>query len=222
MTAPLRLALFEDALAEDAPPLRLPPGPAARILYLRRGAAQVAGRGALAEDAALLVQGEAAVEGAGELWTFEVSRAPAAGGVATPAERPRLVLAHALAGGGHDLAAPFLLRLDRVDFPPSGETPRHGHSGPGLRRLLSSRLLMEVGARAHRADPGQAWFEPGDEPVVARPLAPGCAFLRAMVLDPSLLGGRSSFHAWTPEEAARPRGVSYRQYAEGVVRLPSD
>lgn len=216
----LRLALFEDALAEGAPPLRLPPGPAARLLYLRRGAARVEGHGALAEDAALLVEGEAAVEGAGELWTFEVSRAPAEGGMATPAERPRIILAHPLAGAGRDPAAPFLLRLDRVDFPPAGETPRHGHSGPGLRRLLSGRLLMEVGARTHRADPGQAWFEPGDEPVVARPLAPGSAFLRAMVLDPSLLGGRSSFLAWTPGEAAKPGGVSYRLYAEGVVRLP--
>ncbi len=41
-----------------------------------------------------------------------------------------------------------------------------------------------------------------------------------MVLDPSLLGGRSSFLAWTPGEAAKPGGVSYRLYAEGVVRLP--
>lgn len=202
----LRLALFEDALAPDRP-LHLPGG-AARILYLRHGSAAVDGV-PLAEDTAHLVTGAARVTGAGTLWSFALSSAAT---LATAEEHPRLVLAALV-----DRPLPALFRLDRVDFPPDGETPRHGHSGPGLRRLLSGRLLMEIGPRMHRADPGQAWFEPGDEPVVARPMAPGSAFLRCMVLDPALLGGKSSFVPTTPEDALKPRRVTYRLYAEGVV-----
>ncbi len=209
----LRLALLEDALTPGAP-LRLPGDDGAtRILYLRRGGARVNGA-ALAEDRALAVQSAATVTGEGELWTYALSPGDA---LATPEERPRLVLAALVPAPG----PAALFRLDRVDFPPAGETPRHGHSGLGLRRLLSGRLLMEIGPRLHRADPGQAWFEPGDEPVVARPLAPGSAFLRAMVLDPALAGGRSSFIATTPEDAAKPRGVTYRLYAETVVVTPT-
>jgi hypothetical protein len=207
----LRIALFEDLLAPGAP-LRLAEG-AVRIHWLRHGAARVNGA-TLAADAAATSEGATVIEGEGELWTFALSRAPAG---FVPEERQRLVLAAPVPA--RDPAAPLLFRLDRVDFPPEGETPRHGHSGPGLRRLLSGSLLMEIGPRLHRAVPGQAWFEPGDEPVVARPLMPGSAFLRAMVLDPALRGGRSSFVAWTPEDAAKPRNAAYRLYAEVVVTL---
>jgi hypothetical protein len=210
----LRLALVEDALTPGAP-LRFPDGNAARILYLRRGGHAAVNGTPLAEDSAVVVQGGAAtVTGEGELWTYALSPGDA---LATAEERPRLVLAALVPAPG----PAALFRLDRVDFPPAGETPRHGHSGPGLRRLLSGRLLMEIGPRLHRADPGQAWFEPGDVPVVARPLAPGSAFLRAMVLDPALAGGRSSFVAATPEDAAKPRSVTYRLYAETVVVTPA-
>ena len=31
--------------------------------------------------------------------------------------------------------------------------------------------------------------------------------------------GQSSFRAWTPEDAAKPRGVTYRMYIDEVTRL---
>ena len=40
-----------------------------------------------------------------------------------------------------------------------------------------------------------------------------------MVLDPGLLG-RPTFRATTPEDAAKPRAVGYRQFFDTIVTLP--
>ena len=58
----------------------------------------------------------------------------------------------------------------------------------------------------------------GEEPVAARGLLPGTAFIRALVMD-ATMQGQSSFRAWTPEDATRPRGVTYRLYLDEVTRL---
>ena len=168
----MRLALFEELLADETRALP----PAVRGLYLRHGSVTLDGL-ELVPDAAVLARGPAVISGSGEVWRFDVAEVPA---LVAPEERARLVLAHPLA---RDPAAPFVLRMDRVDFPPAGETPKHGHAGPGIRRLLSGRLLAEIGDDAHRIDPGGAWFETGTDPVIGRVLAPGSAFIRSMVLD---------------------------------------
>jgi len=203
----MRLALFEERLEGAA--LALPP--AVHGIYLRHGAATLDGT-PLLPDAAVLAKGPARLSGTGEVWRFEVADAA---GLTAPHEHARLVLARPLA---RDPAAPFVLRMDRVDFPPEGATPKHGHAGPGIRRLLSGRLLAEVGEEAHRIDPGGAWFETGADPVVGRVLAPGSAFIRCMVLDAELLG-RPTFRAWTPEEAAKPRSASYRLFFDTLTAL---
>jgi len=202
----MRLALFEDLL--DGP-LALPP--AVRGLYLRRGAVTLDGV-PLAEDSAAFTAGAITLEGAGEVWRFEVSvvAEPVA-----PTERAGLILAHPLP---RDPALPFVLRLDRVDFPPAAETPKHGHAGPGIRRLLAGRLLAEIGEEAHRIAPGGAWYETGTDPVVGRVLAPATCFIRAMVLDAALLG-QPSFRAWDATEAARPRGAQYRLFFDKLTAL---
>lgn len=196
----MRLALHEEHITGAGV---LPAG--AHGLYLRRGALRVDGA-ALAEDAAMLARGGARLEGAGELWRFSVG---------APEDRTSLVLSHALA---RDAALPFVLRLDRVDFPPEAETPRHGHAGPGIRRLVSGRLLAELGAETRRVEAGGAWFESADEPVVGRVQAPGTAFIRCMVLDAALLG-KPTFRAWSPEEAAKPRGAQYRLFFDTLTAL---
>jgi len=150
------------------------------------------------------------LEGSGEVWRFEVSDVAT---LAPPEEHARLILAHPLA---RHAAAPFVLRMDRVDFPPEGATPKHGHAGPGIRRLVSGRLLAEVGDEAHRIDPGGAWFETGDDPVIGHAMAPGSAFIRCMVLDAALLG-RPTFRAWDAEEAAKPRSTTSRLFFDTLV-----
>ena len=199
----MRLALHELAVAGAA---TLPQG--VHGLYLRRGALRVAGA-PLAEDDAVLAPGGARLEGEGEAWCFTACRA------AAPLDRATLVLAHALP---RDPAQPFVLRLDRVDFAEDGVTPKHGHAGPGIRRLVSGLLLAELGEEQRRILPGQAWFESGAEPVVGRVLAPGTAFIRAMLLDAALLG-QPTFRAWTPEEAVKPRGVGYRLFLDRICQL---
>ncbi len=199
----MRLALHELAVTGTA---TLPAG--VHGLYLRRGALRVAGA-PLAEDDAVLAPGGALLEGTGEAWCFTVCRAVA------PLDRASLILAHSLP---RDPAQPFVLRLDRVDFAEHGVTPKHGHAGPGIRRLLSGLLLAELGEEQRRITPGQAWHETGVEPVVGRVLAPGTAFIRAMVLDAALLG-LPSFRAWSPEEAAKPRGVGYRLFLDRICQL---
>lgn len=203
----MRLAMFEDML--EGGRLALPA--AVRGLYLRHGSVALNGV-PLAPDSAILATGAAVLEGTGEVWRFDVSDVAV---LAKPEEYARLILAHPIA---RDAAAPFVLRMDRVDFPPEGATPKHGHAGPGIRRLLSGRLLAEVGEEAHRIDPGGAWFETGDDPVIGNAMAPGSAFIRCMVLDAALLG-RPTFRAWDADEAAKPRSTTSRLFFDKLVAL---
>jgi quercetin dioxygenase-like cupin family protein len=202
----MRMALLEDQL-EPGATLRLPKAP--RLLYLARGAAQVDGR-AMAADTALFTDGAIAATGSGTLWRFEVTRD------AHPEDaRSGVILSRPLR---RDPSQPFLLRLDRVTFSPGVDTPRHGHFGQGIRRLIEGHLLLTIDDRLERRLPGEAWFETGEEPVVARGFLPGTSFLRALVMDAGMQG-QSSFRAWTPEDAAKPRGVTYRMYLDEVTRL---
>lgn len=187
--------------------------PAARVLHLIGGhaiATTPAGARPLPADEAVLILGPVRLAGEGVVWGFEVARQPAA------TDPLRTVLAVVLP---RPEAAPLLLRADRVDFPPHAVTPRHGHAGPGIRRLLVGRLFAEIGPIRRRIDPGEAWFESGEEPVVGRNLVAASAFLRCLVLDPDLLG-RPSFRPASPEEAAKPRAVRHRLFCDSVVTLP--
>ncbi len=61
----------------------------------------------------------------------------------------------------------WLLRCDRVDFPPGGVAYRHVHPGPGIRRLLHGELTIARDTGAHTYRAGESWFEDADDPVVA-------------------------------------------------------
>lgn len=203
----IRLAVTEDIIAPDRV-LVLPP--AARAVYVRHGSAEIEDVGAVGAGDCRLVVGSATLRGEAEIWCFEAAAAW------DEADRARIVLAALL---HRDPAAPIVLRADRVDFPPGAVTPRHGHAGPGIRRLLHGRLSAEIGEEVHRIDPGQAWFETGHDPVVGRNLAPASAFVRGMALDP-VLHGRPTFRAWDGMEAAKPRGVAPRLFFDEIVTLP--
>ncbi len=212
---PVRLALFEDAF-DGGRPLSL--GPAPRAVYVRHGTLKAAtpagGTVTLAEDSCTLFEGELELSGHGEAWSWEATSYDW-GPLVSDAERPRVVAAHALM---IDPRYPILMRADRVDFPPGIVTPRHGHGGPGIRRLLHGRLVAEIGDKVHRVEPGEAWFESGRDPVVGRNVAPASAFVRTILL-PTDYAGRSSFLPWTSEEATKPRGVEYRIFFDSVVKI---
>lgn len=212
---PVRLALFEDKIASGR---TLAWGPAPRVIYVRSGSLRVRdarGTHAVTVDRCVLFQGELAITGEGELWTFEISAAALA--AMGDADKQRTILAAEI---DLDATRPVLFRADRVDFLPGGVTPRHGHKGAGIRRLLFGRLVAEIGDQIHRVEAGGAWFETGKDPVIGRNIAPASAFVRGLAL-PVELKGQPTFVPWTPEEATKPRGVRPQPFFDEIVTLPS-
>ena len=212
---PIRLALLEDVLTAGQP-RSMPARP--RAVFARRGPLRVTAAGSeavLETGACRLFEAAISLRGPGEAWTFELSASDDAIVVAE-AERHRVILATLIDRAPNE---PVIVRADRVDFPPGAVTPKHGHKGPGIRRLIEGRLLAEIGDQAHRIDAGDAWFETGVDPVVGRNLAPTSAFVRVMVLDPALLG-EPTFIPWTPEEAAKPRGTDRTLFFDTAVTIP--
>lgn len=199
--APWRITVYDAALG---PPLRLPAGPP-RFVYVHDGAAMLdtplpAGEGRFVTTAATL-------SGQGLAWIFEAG--PQTEFLAGPGVS--LVLSRAIPTP----QGPRLLRADHIQSPPGSITPRHGHRGPGIRRLLKGRILGEIGDGFERIDPGQAWFETGADPVIGANIHDGpSAFVRVMVLPPELAGGHTSFVAWDAAEAAKPRAVHNRIFQE--------
>jgi quercetin dioxygenase-like cupin family protein len=213
---PIRLALMEDVLAAGQS-LAMPARPHA--VFVRRGPIRVAEAGGeivLETGTCRLFEAAISLQGPGEAWTFELS-ASGTDIVVAEAERPRVILARLI---DRDPAERVIMRADRVDFPPGAVTPKHGHKGPGIRRLIEGRLLAEIADQAHRIDAGDAWFETGHDPVVGRNLAPTSAFVRVMALDPALLG-EPTFVPWTPGEADKPRATDRTPFFDTVVTLPS-
>ena len=47
----------------------------------------------------------------------------------------------------------WLLRCDRVDFPPGGVAYLHTHPGPGLRVLLEGRIRIDTQGTSHEYGP---------------------------------------------------------------------
>ena len=103
-----------------------------------------------------------------------------------------------------DQARDWLMRCDRVDFPPGAVAYRHAHPGPGIRRLLFGELAVTTGGvtTTHRA--GSPWFESGPEPVYAESSATDeTAFVRVMLL-PAEWAGRRTIRYTDPADADRP------------------
>jgi hypothetical protein len=77
----------------------------------------------------------------------------------------------------------WLMRCDRVDFPPGGIAHRHTHPGPGIRCLLHGRIRIDSGGEAHTYGPLEPWFESGPEPVLATTsISEESAFVRVLLL----------------------------------------
>ena len=117
------------------------------------------------------------------------------------------------AEAGEKLAAPvaldrdveWLLRCDRVDFPPGGVAYRHTHPGPGIRFLLSGSIRIESGGETHVYRPFDGWFESGPEPVLAvASEAEATAFVRVMLV-PREWEGKRTIRYVDPADEDKPR-----------------
>jgi quercetin dioxygenase-like cupin family protein len=111
----------------------------------------------------------------------------------------------------------YLMRCDRVDFPPDGIAYTHVHRGPGIRCLLSGSIRVEVSGKALDIVPGTAWFEAGPDPVLALASKTGpTAFARVMIL-PREMKGKSSIRYVKPEDADKPKPQTYRIFSDEFI-----
>lgn len=108
----------------------------------------------------------------------------------------------------------WLMRCDRVDFPPGAVAYRHTHPGPGIRRLLFGELTITTGGTTTTYRTGGAWFESGPEPVYAESSArEETAFVRVMLL-PAEWAGRRTIRYTDPADADRPARQRARVFLE--------
>lgn len=116
-----------------------------------------------------------------------------------------------------DPAVEWLLRCDRVDFPPGGVAYTHIHPGPGIRCLLHGSIRIETGGAAHSYGPLGAWFEPGPEPVYAAASeTEQTAFVRVLLL-PVEWAGKRTIRYVEPADTERPKTQRATVYLETPV-----
>jgi quercetin dioxygenase-like cupin family protein len=110
----------------------------------------------------------------------------------------------------------WVVRCDRVDFPPGGVAYRHVHPGPGIRRLLHGELTIERDGIRHMYRAGDSWLEEADDPVVATASATeDTAFVRVLLL-PAEWAGRRTIRYLDPADEDRPK----RQRATVLLESP--
>ena len=105
-----------------------------------------------------------------------------------------------------DAGTEWLMRCDRVDFPPGGIAYRHTHPGPGIRYLLHGSIRIESGGESKLYGPLEPWFESGPDPVLA--LASDTdetAFVRVMLLPREWAGKRTIRYVDSADEAKPKR-----------------
>jgi hypothetical protein len=108
----------------------------------------------------------------------------------------------------------WLVRCDRVDFPPGGVAYTHTHPGPGLRVLLKGRIRIETEGRTDEYGPFESWYETGPDPVYAvASETEHTAFVRVLLL-PAEWEGRRTIRYVDPTDEDKPKLQKARTYFE--------
>jgi quercetin dioxygenase-like cupin family protein len=108
----------------------------------------------------------------------------------------------------------WLIRCDRVDFPPGGVAYRHTHPGPGIRVLLTGRIRIDSVGESHEYGPLESWYESGPEPVFAAASEDeDTAFVRVMLV-PRKLEGQRTIRYVDPSDDEKPKLQRARIYFE--------
>ena len=111
-------------------------------------------------------------------------------------------------------AGGWLLRCDRVDFPPGSVAYLHTHPGPGLRVLLKGRIRIETQGTAHEYGRLEWWYETGPDPVYAAASeTEETAFVRVLVL-PAEWAGKRTITYVDPNDEEKPKLQRARIYLE--------
>ena len=104
-----------------------------------------------------------------------------------------------------DRGREWVVRCDRIDFPPGGVAYTHTHPGPGIRCLLFGSILIESSGSTHAYGPLEPRFESGPEPVFAEASeTEATAFVRVMLL-PREWEGRRTIRYLDPADEDKPK-----------------
>lgn len=101
----------------------------------------------------------------------------------------------------------WIVRCDRIDFPPGGVAYRHRHPGAGIRRVLFGSIHIDAPGDGDSATygPGEAWFEGADYPVLATTSeVEPTAFVRVMLL-PAEWEGKRTIRYLDPADEDKPK-----------------
>lgn len=113
----------------------------------------------------------------------------------------------------------YLMRCDRVDFPPGGVAFTHTHQGSGLRCLQTGRIRIDTQGHDFWVEPGGAWFETGSDPVFAETRSDGTShFIRVMIL-PRAIKGKSSIRYVKAEDQDKPKTQKYQVFVDEPIEL---
>jgi quercetin dioxygenase-like cupin family protein len=177
-------------------------------LYEFRTGAETAGGHRVVYDVAgdTAVYGEAHVEGHALVWQLDDTAEEAEGALLSR----RIQL---------EPFAPYVIRCDRVDFPPGGVAYRHTHPGPGIRYLLHGEIDIHTEGHSTSYGAGGAWFESGPDPVIANasPHLP-TAFVRVLVL-PAEWAGKRTITYVDPADNDRPKLQKATVFLEHALAL---
>jgi hypothetical protein len=213
------LRLYTDRLSAGASSVALTP--TNRTIYVADGTAIVRGAGQAASLAANCAgQGPAGVTitagpaGARLLrWELSTSEPQLLDGVGLTSE---LTLA---AEPQMKPGADYLMRCDRVDFPPGGVAYTHTHQGSGIRCLQSGRIRVDTLGHDFWIEPHGAWFESGSDPVFAETWGEGPShFIRVMIL-PRAVKGKSSIRYVHAEDQDKPKAQKYQVFVDEPIEL---
>jgi hypothetical protein len=118
-----------------------------------------------------------------------------------------------------DSAADWVMRCDRIDFPPGGIAYTHTHPGPGIRYLLHGRLDILTEGRSTSYERGGVWFESGPDPVLATASEEEpTAFVRVLIL-PAEWAGKRTIRYVDPADEERPKLQKPTVYLESPIVL---
>lgn len=211
------LRLFEDFMT-DRGTLSLPALP--RMFYVVRGAITVGRRTVRVGE--VIYSDETVTAHAGELgatlWRWELSdprQAAARVNTSTVVSRDKLIMPLETLPAGE-----LIWRGDSVTFPPLGCAYLHRHQGPGIRCLVEGELRIDLAGHSNDYLVGDAWYEPGPEPVFAQAGERQARFIRVLIL-PRALIGKSSIEYVNAEDKDKPKSQQYRVFVDAPLNFSS-
>jgi hypothetical protein len=218
-----KLRLYRDELAPQTA-YTLPAGNAVRLVYVVSGGLRVAGdtlQATLGANSAYTSRAALQLN-SGHLATlvlrWELTAAATAAALANGAGVGSTLLLEAAMT--LDPLRQYLLRGDRVDFPPGGEALTHTHQGGGIRCLLFGGIDIHTQGTVHHYAPLAPWFEAGPDSVYAAAAKnEASAFARVMILPRELLG-KSSISYVNAEDRDKPKSQKYQVFIDTPVALP--